>query len=149
MFGFLKMGTGGLVAQAHGSATAHNEQSLNGGNDIDSAMLRALLIGLLLGLVIVLLRKPIIAFALSVFSASDELKQLVLDYCHIRILAAPATLMVYGILGTFIGLQKMRSVLTLQLVLNLSNVILTVGFFHYFDWGINCLLYTSPSPRDS
>ena len=127
LFGFLKMGTGGLVAQALGSAKQH---------DIDSTVLRALLIAAVIGLLLVLLRSPLGTLAVLAFDTNDEVKILARQYFDIRILAAPATLVIYSMLGAFIGLQQMRSVLMLQLILNIGNIVLTIVFFHYFNAGI-------------
>lgn len=131
LFGFLKMGTGGLVAQALGAA-----ENTSNKKEIDCTILRTLGIASTIGIVLILLRQPMGQLAMLAFEISDEVKQLALEYYDIRILAAPATLMIYGILGAFIGLQNMRSVLVLQLILNVGNIILTIVFFKYFDGGI-------------
>lgn len=150
LFGFLKMGTGGLVAQALGSASADSDShaaTLQGAGDsthasdsgaslIDSTIYRALAIAAAIGFLIILLQWPIGVGALKAFDVSDQVKTLAYDYFAIRIYAAPATLMVYSLLGAFIGLQQMRAVLVLQLILNLGNIALTILFFSAFDGGI-------------
>ena len=140
LFGFLRMGTGGLVAQAFGGqhlqADNRADAAASGATEVDNAIARALLSALCIGLLLVILQKPIIELALKAFTASDELKQLVRDYCSIRMFAAPATLVTYALLGAFIGLQRTAAVLTIQLLLNLVNIALTIGFFSIFDWGI-------------
>ncbi len=131
LFGFLKMGTGGLVAQALGSASAGSND-----DEINCTVLRALCIAATIGVLLVLFRQPMGQLAMLAFDINDDVKKLALEYYDIRILAAPATLMIYCILGAFIGLQKMRSVLILQLILNVGNIVLTIIFFRYFDGGI-------------
>lgn len=142
LFGFLRMGTGGLVAQALGGRDAAAAPSPEK-NEIDYAIARALLIALILSVVLIVLRHPIANLALRAFTASADLKSLVLDYYHIRIFAAPATLMVYATLGALIGLQDMRSIFLVQLTLNVSNVLLTIGFFEFTDWGIKGVAFAT------
>ena len=131
IFAFLKMGTGGLVAQALGSASDTSSKE-----DIDCTVLRALGIAATIGVLLILLRQPMGQLTMLAFDINDQVKELALEYYDIRILAAPATLMIYCILGAFIGLQKMRSVLMLQLILNVGNIVLTILFFSYFKGGI-------------
>jgi len=127
LFGFLRMGTGGLVAQAYGA-----------GNSIETrhSIQRALIIGGVFGGAIILLQIPIFALSQIPFTLSEQLQKLTQDYFFVRIYSAPATLMLYGILGGLIGLQRMKSVMATQLVLNILNVALTLFFFFELDWGI-------------
>ena len=156
LFGFLRMGTGGLIAQAAGnasvSATATNPTVPAGQSDpvdlpsnkdfdagsrqIELTLYRALLTGALLGILLVLLQYPIAQIAAAAFSAGQGLETLMHDYFYIRIYAAPATLITYSVIGALIGLQQMRAVLLVQLLLNLSNILLTILFFVVFDAGV-------------
>ena len=123
-FGFLRMGTTGFVAQAYG---AGNKQG------IADALLRALSIAVALGLLIISLQIPIatLAFSLMGDGGDTTLMPLVEEYFSIRIWSAPATFINYTLLGCLIGLQKMRTALALQLVLNLSNIILDLILVMY------------------
>ncbi len=127
MFGFLRMGTGGLVAQAFGA---------NDLIDAGRVAVRAMLIGVLLGAILIALQVPILRIGLAALSDNEDWKSLTAIYFSIRIYAAPATLVLYVIMGTLIGLQLMRQVLMLQFVLNVLNIILTVGFFSLTDLAI-------------
>ncbi len=120
LFGFLRMGTGGLVAQAYGA------------NDLAEAgrvAVRAMGIAAILGFLLILLQSPLLTVGLAALADADDWKSLTSIYFSIRIFAAPATLMLYVIMGTLIGLQLMRQVLLLQFALNILNIILTIGFF--------------------
>jgi len=151
LFGFLRMGTGGLVAQAFGasqSTTSELSSTATGSDpgrnltaktdaaEITLVIYRAILIGAVLGVVLVLLQKPIAILAMKAFSGGVALEALASDYFNIRIYAAPATLITYSILGALIGLQQMRAVLLIQLLLNFSNIALTILFFQVFDGGV-------------
>lgn len=127
LFGFLRMGTGGMVAQSFGA-----------GRHIDTTqtIYRSLLLGVTIGGLIVALQIPIFAISQLAFTTSEKLLSLTGDYFSIRVYSAPATLMLYCVIGGLIGLQRMKSVMLTQIVLNLLNVFLTVVFFSVFNWGI-------------
>ena len=125
-FGFLRMGTTGFVAQAHG---ANDQQA------IADALLRALTISVVLGLLTISLRSPIsfVAFSLMGDGGDARLMPFVEEYFSIRVWSAPATFINYTLLGCLIGLQKMRTALMLQLILNFTNIILDLILVLYLD----------------
>jgi len=126
-FGFLRMGTTGFVAQAFG---AGDHQALG---DI---LLRVLVLALGLGLFAVAIGWPLIDFALYIIESSETVEGLAADYAHIRIWSAPAVLCVYAFTGVFIGMQNTRAAFALQLVLNISNMLLDLLFVLGFAWGV-------------
>lgn len=127
VFGFLRMATGGLVAQAFGADNLASSSKIT---------IRALALALLLGVVLILLQVPLLHMALFAMDEGNGWQALTADYFHVRIFAAPATLCLYAILGSIIGLQKMKAVLGLQLLLNLLNIVLTITLFSLTDMGI-------------
>src|SRR5690606_24196641 len=68
--------------------------------------------------------------------ASDGIKELVRQYFYIRIWGAPATLITFALLGTFIGAGWTRQLLVVQLFLNGLNIGLNVLFVVGFDFGV-------------
>lgn len=126
-FGFLRMGTSGLVAGALGA---------NDSEAVRQSTWRALTVAAGLGLLIIALQKPILSLGLFAIKGSESLHQLTSAYFHIRILSAPATLAMYAIIGSLIGQQRMRSVLLVQVSLNVLNVVLTLALFQLTDWHI-------------
>lgn len=127
VFGFLRMATGGLVAQAYGRDNTV---------DIGRICIRALLLGCVFAMALLILQVPLLSLGLAAMQDNPQWQELTAQYFHIRIFSAPATLLNYAILGTLIGLQKMRSVLALQLLLNLLNVVLNIAFFRYTSMDI-------------
>jgi len=127
VFGFLRMATGGLVAQAFGADNLISSSRIS---------IRALALALLLGIALIVLQIPLLHVALYAMDDSGAWQTLTADYFHVRILAAPATLCLYAILGSLIGLQKMKAVLGLQLLLNVLNIVLTITLFSLTDMGI-------------
>lgn len=119
IFGFLRMGTTGLVAQALGARDS---------NEIRSAIHRAMLVGVAAGTLLVLCQKPLSAVIFFGFEAGPQVEMLAAEYFSIRIWGAPAMLVNFAILGWFIGLQRADIALYLQLYLNLANVALDVLF---------------------
>jgi MATE family multidrug resistance protein len=126
-FGFLRMGTTGLVAQAAG---ARNEE------EVRATLARAMMIAGTLGLTLILLQWPLSLAAFGMLEGSPAVEAGALTYFKIRIWGAPATLASYAILGFFIGLQDSRTALILQLFLNGLNILLDVLFVMGFGWGV-------------
>ncbi len=127
LFGFLRMGTTGLTAQAYGAA--------DGAQAVATA-LRAAAIALLLGTTLVALQLPISYVALQVFEASSEVEQWAERYFLIRIWGAPALLVQMVALGVLFGMQRMRSALWVSLTMNATNITLDLLFVLVFDWGV-------------
>lgn len=127
VFGFLRMGTVGLAAQAVGRRDAVEERAV---------LARGLLVAGALGLLIVLLRTPIESAALSLAGASDEVNAAVRDYYAIRIFAAPFTLANYVVLGWLVGLGRTGRALALQLGINILNMGLTAALVLGAAWGV-------------
>ncbi len=127
MFGFIRMGTTGLTAQAHGSGDTSETQN---------QLVRAGLLGAALGLVVILLQIPIFWLALNLLQGSERVESFAGDYLAIRIWGAPATLIAFAINGWFIGQQKTGFSLAIQLFMNVVNMVLDALFVLYFGWGV-------------
>jgi MATE family multidrug resistance protein len=133
-FGFLRMGTTGLTAQA-----------LKAGDkdELASGLGRALLIAVAIGAGLILLQWPIREVAFGLIGASPDVERLAREYFDVRIWAGPATLANYALLGWFIGLGRTDIGLVLQLVLNLTNVALDVTFVLGLSWGVRGVAFGS------
>ncbi|HIY75322.1 MAG TPA: MATE family efflux transporter [Candidatus Sphingobacterium stercorigallinarum] len=126
-FGFLRMGTTGFISQALGA---------NDKNEVDAVFFRAVLLGLIIGLVLIILQKGIGELAIHLLNGSTEIKSLVRDYFYIRIWGAPATLITFTLLGTLIGGGWTKQLLLLQLFLNGLNVLLNLLCVLVFEMGV-------------
>lgn len=127
-FGFLRMGTTGLTAQAAGAGDT---------NELVASLTRALMIALAVGAGLILLQWPIEQIAFSLLDGTDQVEELAREYFNIRIWAAPATLANYALLGWFIGLGRTDIGLVLQLVLNLANMALDAMFVIGLGWDVS------------
>ncbi len=126
-FGFLRMGTTGLTAQAYG-AQDFSEQALT--------LLRALLLALGLALLLILLQKPLAIAGAWLMNSPAEHKPLILRYFLIRIWAAPASLGLYVLAGWFFGMQNARYPLYITLLVNFTNILLSWSLVRYYGWGV-------------
>jgi MATE family multidrug resistance protein len=126
-FGFLRMGTTGFIARAYG---ANDQQALS------DTLLRVLFLALSLGLLAILLSRPLIGFALYLIESSKEVEQLTASYAGIRIWSAPATLLIYVFTGVFIGMHHTGKAFVLQLVLNITNMLLDLLFVIGLGMGV-------------
>ncbi len=123
-FGFLRMGTTGFIAQAHGSKD---------GQKVIHVFSRAMLVAFSIALVLIVSQIPIGMLSVYLLNAGSDINNLALEYFHIRIFAAPATLGLYAIMGWFIGRQDTKTPLFLALLINISNVGFNLLFIYVFD----------------
>ena len=126
-FGFLRMGTTGLVAQAYG---ADDQPALR------ANIARALLLAFAIGALILTLQTPLIQHALELIGASDTVRRNARLYCHARIGSAPFALANYVVLGYLLGMQRVRVALLLQVLINAVNVLAVFAYVYGFGWGI-------------
>lgn len=127
IFGFLRMGTTGLVAQAKGSGDLAETGAL---------LMRGLLVGLAGGLVLILAQAGVFWGAFRLSPASAEVETLARQYLSIRIWGAPAAIGVFALTGWLIGMERTRGVLALQLWMNGLNIILDIWFVLGLGWGV-------------
>ncbi|MEZ5887005.1 MAG: MATE family efflux transporter [Paracoccaceae bacterium] len=126
-FGFLRMGTTGLAAQALGAGDRDEQGAI---------LIRALMIAFAAGAAFVLLQVPIFALAFRVAPASAEVETLARSYLAIRIWGAPATIAIYALTGWLIAAERTRSVLVLQVWMNGLNILLDLWFVLGLGWGV-------------
>ena len=117
--GFLRMGTTGLVAQSQGEDAAAQ---------IARIMVRGLVLACAIGMIIILATPVITSIATVVFSASELVESLMVDYATIRLFAAPAALGNMVVLGVLYGRQQMFGGMLLLLIVNAINLILDFVF---------------------
>nr|WP_322106375.1 MATE family efflux transporter [Paraburkholderia sp. J41] len=126
-FGFLRMGTTGLVAQAHG---ARDDAALR------ANVVRALLLAFAIGVAILLIQSPLIRYALHAIGGSADVQRNAIAYCRARIGSAPFALANYVVLGYLLGTQRVRIALASQIFINVTNIVAVVAYVYGFHWGI-------------
>ena len=122
-FGFLRMGTTGLTAQAFG---AEDE------SEISSILHRSVILSVIFGIILIILQFPIAELSFYLIEGSKEVESNASNYFYIRIFAAPATLALYSLHGWFLGMQNSKYPLYVALFVNLLNIVLNLIFVYQF-----------------
>jgi len=122
--GFLRMGTTGLTAQAHG-AENQKESFL--------VLSRAMLVSLGMGILILLFSIPIEILSFKLLAPSADVEHYAKTYYRIRILGAPAALAVIALNGWFLGMQNARIPMVITIIQNLANIGLNLFFVYRMD----------------
>lgn len=117
LFAFLRMGTGGMTAQAYGRKD-FEEAELTG--------LRAISISLLIGLAIIILQYPLLHLAMWFIAPDENVTQLVYSYCYICIWGAPASLGLFALNGWFVGMQNTKIPMVISITQNVVNIIVSL-----------------------
>lgn len=118
-FGFLRMGTTGLVAQAIGRESDSDVRNLLG---------QSLIMAGVIGTLLIVLGSPLISLGLWLLDGSEAATPLAREYAEIRLWSAPAVLANYAILGWFLGQQNSRVTLMILLLTNSVNIVLDLWF---------------------
>lgn len=124
LFGFLRMGTGGLTAQAYGRGDMQDASSIG---------IRSLSISLIIGALIIVLQMPLFSFALWIISPESDLLDLVWRYCHICVLGAPASLGIFALNGWFVGMQNTRIPMIISITQNIINILVSLVLVYVFE----------------
>lgn len=127
LFGFLRMGTGGLTAQAYG------------GNDTQASyhiLIRSLSVSACFSLLIFTLQQPIVSIAFRFIDTTPEIESLARLYFNILIWGAPAVLGLYSFIGWFLGMQNARVPMMIAIVQNITNIVVSLGLVYGLDWKV-------------
>ena len=116
-FGFLRVGTGGLTAQAFGKEDR---------KECAIILTRALGISLSCALILIAIQWIFVKAAFMVVDCTPEVRELASQYFYIRIWAAPATLSLMAFKGWFIGMQDSVSPMVTDFVVNGMNVLMSI-----------------------
>ena len=124
-FGFMRMGTTGLAAQAWGKRDNFSQVAL---------LLRSILLATGIGLLLILFHQPLIQTGLSLMNPSDNVTELAAEYAGIRIWSAPAVLCQYTLVGWLIGTQFPRGPMIMLIAANGLNIVLDILFVTVLGW---------------
>ena len=113
-FGFLRIGTGGLAAQAYGRGDRR---------ECARILTRAFGISLAIALVLLAIQWIFVKAAFLVVDCTPEVRSLASQYFFIRIWAAPATLSLMAFKGWFIGMQDSVSAMVCDVTVNGVNIV--------------------------
>ena len=115
-FGFLRVGTSGMTAQAYG----------RGDNQHCARLLtQSVTIALVGAMIIWALQWLFVTAVLAVVPCSQQVSAFAREYFFIRIWAAPATLCLMAFKGWFIGMQDTVSPMAIDIVVNVVNMVVS------------------------
>jgi MATE family multidrug resistance protein len=127
VFGFLRMGTTGLTAQAFGRADA---------DELRAGLLRPLLLAVLIATVLLACSPLVVRASMALFEPSARIGEELERYLRIRLLGAPAGLANMVLLGWLLGLQNARGPMALLIVTNTLNMALALLFVLGLGWAV-------------
>jgi len=123
-FGFLRMGTTGMVAQAHGSKNY---------DEIVNLVFRNIAFVILISLLLIFFQRYIFIISLNIFELSSETTKYFKEYFELRIYSSFGELTIYIITGLFIGLQRTTVSSVVVGFFSITNILLSLLFVVYFD----------------
>ena len=113
-FGFLRMGTVGIVSQAFGRGDYR---------EIVKTLLRNFVIAIMIALTIIIF-KPLIYNSIQYFfNTSQETQELINTYLSVRVFSVPAELIIYILVGFYLGIQKTKISSSIIIVLSILNIV--------------------------
>ncbi len=132
--GFLRMGTTGLAAQAHGQDDADKMRNILG---------QALLVAGLIASVLLIIQGPLISIGLYLLDGSIETTTYARQYFDIRIWSAPAVLSSMAMMGWLLGMQNVRVALIIGVTMNLINIVLDLVFVVLLEMDVRGVAWAS------
>ncbi len=123
-FGFLRMGTTGLTAQALGNKNQ---------SEMVAVLIRAIMLAILISSLILILQHQIAQISFFLLQSSAVVEQLAKQYFEIRIWSTPATLCLYVFMGWFLGRQNVRVPLLVVVITNMTNICLDLIFVYHLN----------------
>jgi len=129
IFGFLRMGTTGIVSQAYGARDNHK---------ILYGLYRSLLLAGIISAVLLILQNPILWLALKfIESPGSNSITYATAYFHVCIWGAPAMMASYAISGWFIGMHDTKTPMVMAITQNVVNILMSLLFVYVFKAGIS------------
>ena len=126
-FGFLRMGTTGMTAQAYGKGSDGPMADVFG---------RAIFVAAIIAALILALQVPIGDLSFGLMNMTGEQRELVSTYFYIRVWAAPASLALYALFGWFFGMQNAIFPLIITIAINIVNIFLSYWLVYQWNWGV-------------
>jgi MATE family multidrug resistance protein len=127
IFGFLRMGTGGMTSQAYGRKDeAETMRHLT----------RSMGVGMLIALALLILQYPIERTAFTFIETTPEVERLASLYFRLCIWGAPAVLGLYSLNGWFLGMQNSRYPMFIAITQNIVNILASLMLVYGFEMKI-------------
>ena len=121
VFGFLRMGTSGLTAQARGRRDRQEMRSL---------LVRSLTVAMTIAALMLVFQWPLRELMLWLIGPTDDVRPLAVTYYNIVVWGAPAILNLYGLTGWFIGMQNTRLPMVISISQNVVNIVASLALVY-------------------
>jgi multidrug resistance protein, MATE family len=126
-FGFLRMGTVGIVSQAYGRSDY---------KEIVKTLLRNFIVAIIIALLIIIL-KPLINNSIQhFFNTSLETQELINTYINVRVFSVPAELLIYILVGFYLGIQKTKISSSMIVILSFLNILFSYILVSHYNLNI-------------
>lgn len=127
LFAFLRMGTSGMSAQAHGSGDAH---------ELDLVLSRGMIVAVAASMVIILCSPLISRLAFMIMEVEPAVRTMADKYFTILVWGAPAVLGTYTLSGWALGRKNPKAPMWVSFIINISNIIVSLVLVYVFDFKI-------------
>lgn len=127
-FGFLRIGTTGITAQAYGAGDE---------NLMRLTLWRSLILGTGVAIILILSQTPLLQLGHILLNTPEDTLELVKNYFYIRIWDAPAALALFSLNGWFFGKQNTWIPMIITIGVNVCNMILSAYFVRVLHWDIS------------
>ncbi|MGM9803890.1 MAG: MATE family efflux transporter [Muribaculaceae bacterium] len=125
-FGFLRMGTSGITAQAYGRG------------DLTAAcntLMQACFMALVIAVAIVILQYPLQWLTLTIINPSSQVHALARQYFMTVVWGAPAVLIMMAVKGWFLGMQDSQSAMRISICVDSLNVVASLVAVYGLNMG--------------
>ena len=112
-FGFLRMGTVGIVSQAYGRGDYR---------EIIKTLLRNFVVAMFIAFIIIILKPIIFTLIQHFFKTSLDTQELINTYLNVRVFSVPAELAIYILVGFYLGIQKTKISSLIIVILSILNI---------------------------
>ena len=140
-FGFLRIGTSGLTAQALGKGQGDKGQGTNVPDECRKILMRSISVAMIAAVVIWAIQWVFVTAVLAVVPCSAEVEEVARRYFFVRIWAAPATLSLFTFKGWFIGMQDTKSPMAVDIWVNVVNMVASYYLAVYTPAGVVGVAY--------
>ena len=140
-FGFLRIGTSGLTAQALGKGQGDKGQGANVPGECRKILMRSISVAMIAAVVIWAIQWVFVTAVLAVVPCSAEVEEVARRYFFVRIWAAPATLSLFTFKGWFIGMQDTKSPMAVDIWVNVVNMAASYYLAVYTPAGVVGVAY--------
>jgi len=135
-FGFLRIGTSGLTAQAFGKSERQTAEGVKVPDECRKILVQSSGVALLATLFVWAIQWFFVTAVLAIVPCSAEVAEVAREYFFVRIWAAPATLLLMAMKGWFIGMQDTKSPMAVDILVNVVNMLASYGLAVYASQGV-------------